>query len=188
MTLHTGEVDPIDLVLLRTERLGRLQDAMRARNLEACLLFSEPNCRYATGSTAMPVWSMSTFARCAVVPAEGNPILFEHSNSIHRSELRAIDVRPMHPWEFHDDAASPARLFAREAVAALRELGVRDNRVGVDRIGTPALLALEAEGLKSWTRLRRRKRPAKSRRRRSSRRYASTDGWSWRHWENSRRH
>lgn len=137
----------IDLDLLRDERLARLQDAMRVHDLEACLLFSEPNTRYATGATAMPIWSMSTFTRCAAVPAEGTPILFEHPNSVHRSRLRARDVRPMHAWEFLDDAAGQASAFAREAVTALRELGMSGGRVGVDRLGTPAFLALQAEGL-----------------------------------------
>ena len=62
MTLSSERDDlhAIDVDLLRTERLARLQDAMRAHDLEACLLFSEPNARYATGATAMPIWSMST--------------------------------------------------------------------------------------------------------------------------------
>lgn len=138
----------LDLGLLRAERLARLQQAMRAHGLEACLLFSEPNTRYATGATAMPIWSMSTFTRCAVVSVEGTPILFEHGNSVHRSALRAADVRPMHGWEFFDDAGTQARAFAREAVAALRELGVNGDRVGVDRLGMPGYLALQQEGLR----------------------------------------
>jgi Xaa-Pro aminopeptidase len=137
----------IDTDKLRTERLGRLQTSMREHDLEACLLFSEPNARYATGVTAMPPWSMSTFTRCAVVAAEGDPILFEHGNSVHRSAMRAVDVRPMHLWEFYDDPAEPARVFAGEATAALRELGVSGSRVGVDRIGTPGFLALQEAGL-----------------------------------------
>src|SRR4029077_49948 len=116
-------------------------------DLEGCLLFSEPNTRYATGAVSMPVWSMSTFTRCAVVPAEGNPILFEHANSVHRSRLRAVDVRPMHAWEFYDDADAQARIFAGEAVAALREVGVTADRVGVDRVGAPGFLALQRAGL-----------------------------------------
>jgi len=147
MALVPDGAATIDLKLLRIERLARLQAAMVAHGLEACLLFSEPNARYATGATAMPIWSMSTFTRCAVVPVEGDPILFEHGNSVHRSALRAVDVRPMHAWEFYDDADEQARAFAREAVDALRELGVRGDRVGVDRLGTPAFLALQAEGL-----------------------------------------
>jgi Xaa-Pro aminopeptidase len=81
------------------------------------------------------------------VPAEGTPILFEHGNSVHRSAERAVDVRPMHAWEFYDDAAAEARAFAREAVAALRELDVTTKRVGVDRLGTPGFLALREAGL-----------------------------------------
>lgn len=141
------EPAPVDLEFLRTERLARLQDAMRDHDLEGCLLFSEPNTRYATGVTAMPVWSMSTFARCAVVPVEGTPILFEHPNSVHRSRRRAPDVRPMRMWEFYDDPSAPARAFAREAVAALRELGVGGGRIGIDRLGSPAFFALQGEGL-----------------------------------------
>ena len=64
------------LARLRTGRLARLQGAMRVRDVEACLLFNEPNIRYATGASAMPIWSNTTFVRCALVPAEGRPILF----------------------------------------------------------------------------------------------------------------
>ena len=139
-------VDPrIDDAALRAERLARLQTAMAAHGLEACLLFSEPNVRYATGAITMPIWSMSTFTRCAVVPAEGSPILFEHPNSMHRVE--GVDVRPMHAWEFYDDAVSHADRFAAEAVAALRELGVVGGDVAVDRLGTPGFLALQRAGL-----------------------------------------
>lgn len=147
MSRPPAEPVSVNLDRLRTERLSRLQQAMRAHGLEACLLFSEPNTRYATGVTAMPIWSMSTFTRCAVVPVEGNPILFEHGNSVHRSSLRAVDVRPIHGWEFFDDAAVQAAVFAREAVAALRELGVNGDEVGVDRLGTPGFSALQDAGL-----------------------------------------
>src|SRR5205085_3111194 len=142
-----GGADTTRLERLRRGRLARLQGAMRRFDVEACLLFNEPNVRYATGATAMPVYAMSTFARCAVVPQEGTPILFEHPNSVHRSRLRAPDVRPMHAWEFFDDPAAEARVFAGEAVDALRELGVSGNVVAVDRMGTPAFLALSERGL-----------------------------------------
>jgi Xaa-Pro aminopeptidase len=137
----------IDPERLRIERLARLHDAMRAHGLDGCLLLHDPNVRYATGASAMPVWSMSTFTRCAVVPAEGSPILFEHPNSVHRSALRAADVRPMHGWEFFDDAAAEAGVFAGEVAAALREVGAAGGRIGIDRLGAPAWLALEREGL-----------------------------------------
>ena len=79
----------VDLERLRLGRLVRLQRAMRDHDVDVLLLAKEPNVRYATGATAMPVYAMSTFARCAVVPQQGTPILFEHPNSVHRSRLRA---------------------------------------------------------------------------------------------------
>jgi Xaa-Pro aminopeptidase len=43
-----GPTRDVDVERLRTERPARLQASMRAHDLEACLLFSEPNTRYAT--------------------------------------------------------------------------------------------------------------------------------------------
>src|SRR5580765_4368698 len=121
---------------------------MRARDVDVCLLFNEPNIRYATGVSAMPIWSNTTFVRAALVPAEGAPILFEHANSIHRSRLVVDDVRPMHAWEFYDDAEAEAAIWARETVSALRVLGVHRRPVAVDRLGTPGFLALQHEGVR----------------------------------------
>jgi Xaa-Pro aminopeptidase len=132
---------------MRAGRLARLQGAMRRHGVEACLLFNEPNIRYATGASAMPVWSNTTFVRCALVPAEGLPILFEHPNSMHLFGELEAHVRPMHAWEFTDDVASHAAIFARETMAAMRELGVTDELLAIDRLGTPGFLALQAAGI-----------------------------------------
>jgi len=140
-------VNGADLERLRAGRLARLQSAMRRHDVEACLLFNEPNIRYATGASAMPVWSNTTFVRCALVPAEGVPILFEHPNSMHLFGELEAHVRPMHTWEFFDDVGSHSAIFARETVATMRELGVTDDRLAVDRLGTPGFLALQAAGI-----------------------------------------
>src|SRR2546428_3385110 len=131
----------IDRARLRAGRLVRLQGAMQERGVEACLLFNEPNIRYATGASAMPIWSNTTFVRCALVPAAGRPILFEHPNSMHLFREIEAEVRPMHSWEFHDDTRAHASVFARETLAAMRELGVAGGRLAVDRLGTPGFLA-----------------------------------------------
>ena len=136
-----------DVEALRLERLARLQAAMGAHGVDVCLLFHEPNIRYATGASAMPVYAMSTFVRCAVVPQEGTPILFEHANSIHRSALRAPDVRPMHAWEFFDDPQPEADTWAEETLAAIREVGGSGDVVAVDRLGVPAHLSLTGRGV-----------------------------------------
>lgn len=145
-TVDTSAIG-VDLERLRVGRLARLQASMRANDVDVCLLANEPNVRYATGATAMPVYAMSTFCRCAVVPREGTPILFEHPNSVHRSARRAPDVRPMHAWEFFDDPSVEASTWADMIVDAFGELGVGGSAVAVDRLGAPAWLALQQRGI-----------------------------------------
>ncbi|HEY1252242.1 MAG TPA: Xaa-Pro peptidase family protein [Thermoanaerobaculia bacterium] len=140
---------PADRARLRAGRLARLQSAMRARDVEACLLFNDPNIRYATGTSAMPIWSNTTFVRCALVPAEGRPILFDYPNAVHlfRDASDSIEVRPMTAWEFYDDTDSRAAAFGRQVADALHERGLSSKRLAVDRLGTPGFLALHREGL-----------------------------------------
>jgi len=141
-------VDPrtIDHARLRDERQARLQASMRDHGVEVCLLFNEPNIRYATGVSTMPLWALTTMVRCALVPAEGAPILFEHPNSVHRARLLAKDVRPMGSWEFCDDADALADGWAGEIAEAMRELGVEGTTIALDRLGTPGFLALQRLG------------------------------------------
>ena len=82
-----------------------------------------------------------------MVPAEGQPVLFEHGNSIHRSHAYFDDVRPMTAWDFYDDPAGQAATWAREMQAALRDVGTSGDRVAVDRLGTPGSLALRDLGI-----------------------------------------
>lgn len=140
-------IPPPDPAQLRAGRLARLQAQIQLDGLDAALLFHESNIRYATGVTAMPVWSMTTFVRCALVPAEGEPILFEHPNSIHRSRLVTPDVRPMPAWEFGDDSEALASAWADGVLEVLRELGVASGRLALDRLGLPGYRALRARGL-----------------------------------------
>ena len=144
-----SELPGADLARLRAGRLARLQGEMRSRSVEACLLFNDPNIRYAVGASAMPIWSNTTFVRCALVPAEGRPILFDYPNAVHlfRGIETLADVRPMHAWEFYDDIGARARTFAKEIVAGMRDLGIPTRRLAVDRLGTPGFLALQSEGV-----------------------------------------
>ena len=137
----------LDLSLLRAGRLQRLQSAMSAREVEACLLFNPANVRYATGATTMTVYCLGSFVRCALVAAEGRPILFEHANSMHLFRGIEADVRPFHAWEFYDDPETEAAVWALETVSAMREMGVSGNRLAVDKIAPVALRALEGEGI-----------------------------------------
>ena len=73
----------VDAAGLRRGRLARLQASMETYGIDACLLFNPANVRYATGATTMTVYCLGSFVRCALVPVQGRPILFDHPNSMH---------------------------------------------------------------------------------------------------------
>lgn len=129
------------LARFRAGRLGRLQRAMVAHDAEVCLFFNQANVRYATGTAAMTVYSDTSFVRCAVVPAEGSPVLLEHPKLLARARRTVADVRPMHAWEFTDDPEWHARRWADEVLDAVAEIGVT-GPLFVDKLGAPAMGAL----------------------------------------------
>jgi Xaa-Pro aminopeptidase len=142
------DLDPRQLAALRRGRLERLQATMRSRGTAICLLFSPANIRYATGTDVMGVWSATTFARHALVPADGEPVLFEYPGSMHVSERLVGDVRPAREWQFKvPSAEGPARAWAREIGAVMAELGLAGERLAVDKLDVPGFLALGAEGV-----------------------------------------
>src|SRR5437773_2262873 len=146
--LRVPTVRELDFARLRAGRLARLQTMLRRHDLPVALLYSTPNIRYATGVDVMSVWTAGTFARYCLVPAEGAPILFEYSGSVHVSQKLVRDVRPAYTWRFGGVAArAKAREWAGSIRSALRELGLEGERLAVDRLDAPGLLALQEENI-----------------------------------------
>jgi Xaa-Pro aminopeptidase len=146
--LRVPNLADFDYRALRAGRLARLQAMLKRHDLPVALLYTMANIRYATGVDVMAVWTAGTFARYCLVPAEGAPILFEYSGSMHVSQKVIRDVRPAYTWRFGGTAArDKAREWAGSIRSALRELGLERERLAVDRLDTPGFLALQAEGL-----------------------------------------
>ena len=114
---------------------------------DACLFFKPSNVRYATGTSIMATYCLGNHVRCALVPAQGAPILFEHPGSIHISGQIVADVRPMGQWEYADDAEAAATLWAEQIVEPLRAWGLAGTRLGVDRLPPGPLTALQQRGI-----------------------------------------
>ena len=70
----------VDFDRLRKERLEKLQAEMAAQDLGALVLFAGANIRYATASY-QGNWKYNINIRYAVVPTQGEPILFETAGS-----------------------------------------------------------------------------------------------------------
>jgi Xaa-Pro aminopeptidase len=133
---------PVDRARLRKGRLERLQATMRAQDVEACLLFNDPNVRYATGASAMPT-EQHDCAAPWFPPRTADPArLPERDASLPWIEA---EVRPMHAWEFYDDGRTA--IFARQTVAARGSSALEPSSTGWGRPG----FALQHEGMRSST-------------------------------------
>jgi Xaa-Pro aminopeptidase len=145
-TPHVPGPGASELDALRRGRLARLQAAMADHGMDACLFFEPANVRYATGTSVMATYCLGSHVRCALVPVDGAPILFEHPGSTHISGRVVDDVRVMHAWEYADDPDADAEIWAGQIAAPLVAWGLDGTRLGIDRLAPGPLAALQRRG------------------------------------------
>ena len=141
--------DEIDFTQLNSDRLDRRQSVMREEAVPACLFFHPANIRYATGTAVMDVHTLGASERYCLVPANGDPVLFEWDMAISQSRKLVRDVRPALWWQYQGKRGDVliAR-FAPQIRDALNELGVASgDPVGIDRADTMAVFALQNAGV-----------------------------------------
>jgi Xaa-Pro aminopeptidase len=61
--------------------LARTRAALRRHDIAAALLVDPVNIRYASGTAIMPVWTLHSIDRYLLVPAEGEPVLWEFASA-----------------------------------------------------------------------------------------------------------
>jgi Xaa-Pro aminopeptidase len=131
----------VDFDRLRKERLEKLQAEMAAQDLGALVLFAGANIRYATASY-QGNWKYNINIRYAVVPTQGEPILFETAGS--DLQCAKIDlpwmegrIRPAITWQWAEGAVPyMAGRMADSVVEALKENGVAKERIGIDNLAS----------------------------------------------------
>ncbi|MCD6726221.1 MAG: Xaa-Pro peptidase family protein [Solirubrobacteraceae bacterium] len=122
--------DPYDL---REARVERVRAEMRARGLDALLVWKNENVRYLTGLRAQIIAGKSALLNGCVLPVEGPPILLASGGEIER-------CRTIMPWigELHAVPIMEARGLVRGAVESvigpvLRRHGLAQGGVlGID--------------------------------------------------------
>jgi Xaa-Pro dipeptidase len=143
----------VDFGRLRGDRLRRAQDALRASELGALLLFDHNNIRYVT-STHIGEWARDKNARYVLLPREGDPILWDFGSAAKHHQLYApwlppesfrAGVTPMR-GAMPDETGVPDALAARVA-HELRERGLQGEQVGVDVPDMTTVLALQRGGI-----------------------------------------
>jgi Xaa-Pro aminopeptidase len=143
----------IDFARLRSDRLGRVQEALRASDLGAVLLFDQNNIRYVT-STHIGEWARDKSARCALLPRTGDPILWDFGSAARHHQLYAPWL-PDSSWRAGVASmrgAMPEETGVPDALAAhiheaLREQGLEGEQVGLDITDMDTYHSLERRGL-----------------------------------------
>ena len=147
--LRVPNVSEIDFLALRAGRLARLQRMMKHHGIPVCLFYNPGNIRYATGTEVMGVWTATTLARFAVVPADGAPVLFEYMNSMHVSEKIMNDVRPAPSWQYQaTEGLVAANKWADQIKSVMVELGYAGEPLAVDKLDGFGFMALQNAGIK----------------------------------------
>lgn len=147
----TDYLGQVDFERLREDRLRKTRNRMEEEGLGSLVLFAGENIRYATGSY-QGNWKYSIFIRYAVIPRNGDPVLFETVGSdLIRSEVDMPwmnDVRPAMTWRWAEGAEPMmAEKMANSVKEVLEENGVEDEPVGVDAYDQTAYHALQDAGL-----------------------------------------
>jgi Xaa-Pro dipeptidase len=136
---------------IQAHRLQRICARLQAADCAAIVLFDPVNIRYATGTRNMQVWTMHNICRYTVVFASGDTVLYELGSSAHLAEAPGADIRPSLTTDFMavgQRAPEMARRWTESMISLLREKGIADNRLAIDRADLELVRASERGGLR----------------------------------------
>ena len=130
---------PVDLDIVRTYRLNRIREQLRAKDYAGILLFDQVNTRYATDATNMQVWCSHYETRCVFVATDGPLILFDYGNYPHLAEDLPLINEYRVNKSFYYFTAGPrwperAQMFADEIADLVKQYGAGNKRLAVDRL------------------------------------------------------
>jgi Xaa-Pro aminopeptidase len=149
--------DPMDdeaLRRMRAYRLDRVRQQLEANGFGAAVLFDPCNIRYATGSRNMAVWTLHNHVRCAFVPAQGLPVVFEFGAGrwpVETEQLESVgEVRPAGGWtHFYAGGRKVERAmkWADEIAALVEQYCAGEHRIAIDHVNPVGVEALNARQL-----------------------------------------
>ena len=119
----------IDFAKLRGDRLEKARASLRDSSLGAVLLFDQNNIRYVT-STHIGEWARDKSARCALLPREGDPVLWDFGSAAKHHQLYAPWL-PESSWQAGVTSirgAMPRETGVPDALAGSHPSGARRSR------------------------------------------------------------
>src|SRR6476619_5003183 len=145
----------IDFARLRSERLEKARASLRDSDLGAVLLFDQNNIRYVT-STHIGEWARDKSARCALLPREGDPVLWDFGSAAAHHRLYAPWL-PEASWQAGVTSirgAMPRETGVPDALAGrihreLADRGIAGEPLGIDLTDMETLFSLHRQGIET---------------------------------------
>jgi Xaa-Pro aminopeptidase len=145
----------IDFAKLRSDRLEKARASLRDSSLGAVLLFDQNNIRYVT-STHIGEWARDKSARCALLPREGDPVLWDFGSAAKHHQLYAPWL-PESSWQAGVTSirgAMPRETGVPDALAArihreLADRGLAGEPLGIDLTDMETLYSLHRQGIET---------------------------------------
>ena len=145
----------IDFAKLRSDRLEKARASLRDSSLGAVLLFDQNNIRYVT-STHIGEWARDKSARCALLPREGDPVLWDFGSAAKHHQLYAPWL-PESSWQAGVTSirgAMPRETGVPDALAArihreLADRGLAGEPLGIDLTDMETLYSLQRQGIET---------------------------------------
>ena len=137
----------VNIDRLKRDRLARLQEQMAKYDLGGMLIFDPLNIRYATGiRNIAPVVSMRWFIGYALVPQEGEPLITAADDGDGRISVEKGQFWEHFPLGRNMEAA--AQLWGQRIADEMNQLGIRGQRLGVDRLDYYSVEALRSQEIR----------------------------------------
>ena len=145
----------IDFARLRSDRLEKARASLRESSLGALLLFDQNNIRYVT-STHIGEWARDKSARCALLPREGEPVLWDFGSAAKHHQLYAPWL-PESSWQAGVTSirgAMPRETGVPDALAGrihreLADRGLAGEPLGIDLTDMETLYSLQRQGIET---------------------------------------
>jgi len=144
----------VDYRRLHRYRLSRARQAIANTDVGALLVFDVNNIRYLT-STKIGEWERDKLSRWALLPRNGEPILWDFGSAAVHHKLYTPWLKPENCKAgliglrgTVDPAFGLMKRHAEEIASLLREAGVANMPVGVDIVEPPMMFELQKAGLK----------------------------------------
>jgi Xaa-Pro aminopeptidase len=126
--------DRIDFDRLRRTRISAVQEALRASDLDALLLWKDENVRYLTSLRAQLIAGKMSSLNGVLLTAHADPVLLCSGGEIDKASMGMSWLSAAHPIPIMEQRELVEGFVKVTLVPLLNELGAAAGRIGLDQV------------------------------------------------------